>query len=50
MLAPSTYEGKAFEMIRDDEIGQLPAWLADKIRKSSANTFDIDLGFESGHH
>ena len=50
LLAPSIFEGKAYKVTRDDEFRQLPSWLADKIRKSSASAFDIDLGFKSGDH
>ncbi len=48
VLAPSTFEGKSYQVIRDDDVTPLSTWLAGNIRKSSASTFDIDLGDRSG--
>ena len=48
MLGPSTFEGKSYQVIRDDDVTPLPSWLTDKIRKSTSSAFDIDLEYRSG--
>jgi putative DNA primase/helicase len=48
LLAPSTFEGKAYEVIRDDDLTALPSWLDNNVRKQSTGNLGLDLGSRSG--
>ena len=48
LLAPSIFEGKAYQVIRDDDLTALPSWLDNNIRKQSTGNWGLDLGSSSG--
>ena len=48
LLAPSIFEGKAYQVIRDNDLTALPSWLDNNIRKRSKGKVGIDLGYRSG--
>ena len=48
LLAPSIFEGKAYQVIRDDDLTALPSWLDNNIRKKSTGNWGLDLGSRSG--
>jgi len=48
LLAPSIFEGKAYQVICDDDLTALPSWLDNSIRKQSTGNVEIDLGYRSG--
>ena len=47
LLAPSTFEGKAYQVICDEDLTALPAWLDNNIRKQSTGTIGIDLRYHT---
>ena len=48
LLAPSTFEGKAYEVVRDEDLTALPSWLDNNVRKQSTGNLGLDLGSRSG--
>ena len=48
LLAPSIFEGKAYQVICDDDLTALPSWLDNSIQKQSTGNVEIDLGYRSG--
>jgi putative DNA primase/helicase len=48
LLAPSIFEGKAYQVICDDDLTALPSWLDNNIRKQSTGNVGIDLCSRSG--
>ena len=48
LLAPSTFEGTAYEVVHDDDLTTLPAWLNNNIRKQCTGNVRIDFGYRCG--
>lgn len=47
LLAPSTFEGKAYQVIRDDDLTALPARRDNNIRKQSTGKMGIDFRYHT---